>query len=109
MPRMPAWSAPSRDMHGESRNNRNNRNKQQRRARLKSNIEPSLLGIGFGRTFRTHKLFKMRVVALLSAAMMVGAKYTPQTQMNGAYSFANPTKYTPAVHRGDDYFEVRFL
>jgi hypothetical protein len=51
----------------------------------------------------------MRVVALLSAAMMVGAKYTPQTQMNGAYSFANPTKYTPAVHRGDDYFEVRFL
>ena len=53
----------------------------------------------------------MRVAALLSAAMttaVVGAKYTPQTQMNGAYSFANPTKHTPAVHRGDDYFEVRY-
>jgi hypothetical protein len=56
-----------------------------------------------------EELFKMRVAALLSAAMAVGAKYTPQTQMNGAYSFANPTKASPTVHRGDDYFEVRFV
>ena len=50
----------------------------------------------------------MRAAIMLSAAAATYAtKFGPDTQMNGAYpGFAMQKQGTPAVHRGDDYFEV---
>ena len=49
----------------------------------------------------------MRAAALAALAGAAHAQFSKDTQMNGAYpGFAMQKKGTPAVHRGDDYFEV---
>lgn len=48
----------------------------------------------------------MRMLIAPAVVGLAAAAFDPHTQMNGEYSFANPTKASPTVHRGDDYFEV---